>query len=144
MQSEVSRAVVERHAETGKKIAELRKTAGLTQRQLALKAGVDRSGLAQIERGARKANEATLQQIATALGVTPTLLAGEIPAAVVGDRTVMTTEEVGELLQIPVGTLRQWRHHNTGPRSFKLGSLVRYHRKDVETWLTEQYEATAR
>lgn len=54
---------------------------------------------------------------------------------------LLSTKETSELLNIPVGTLRWWRHTGEGPRSFKLGAkTVRYRRSDVEAWLTEQYE----
>lgn len=55
----------------------------------------------------------------------------------------LTTTQVGALLGIPPATLRQWRHKKCGPRSFNLGSLVRYRRDDVETWVAHQYQQTA-
>lgn len=57
---------------------------------------------------------------------------------------LLTTAEVAELLHLPEGTLRTWRHQGTGPRSFKLGALVRYERRDVLEWLQRQVDATAR
>jgi excisionase family DNA binding protein len=47
-------------------------------------------------------------------------------------------EEVSEFLQIPVGTLYQWRHRRTGPRSFKVGRHLRYDPADVRAWLADQ------
>lgn len=56
--------------------------------------------------------------------------------------TILTTAEAAEVLRVPVGTLRYWRHQGTGPKSFKLGAKrVAYMREDVEAWLREQYEA---
>lgn len=55
--------------------------------------------------------------------------------------TILTTAEAAEVLRVPVGTLRYWRHQGTGPKSFKLGAKrVAYMRADVEAWLKEQYE----
>lgn len=55
---------------------------------------------------------------------------------------ILTTAEVSELIHVPVGTLRYWRHQGTGPRSFRLGAKkVMYMRADVESWLRRQYEA---
>lgn len=53
----------------------------------------------------------------------------------------LTTEEVAAILNMPIGTLRWWRHKKEGPRSFKLGRSVRYKKADVEAWLRDQYEA---
>lgn len=56
------------------------------------------------------------------------------------DEQHYTTAEVSERCNIPVATLRWWRHVGTGPRSFKVGARkVMYRRSDVETWLEEQY-----
>ncbi|RYI24503.1 DNA-binding protein [Dermacoccus sp. 147Ba] len=56
--------------------------------------------------------------------------------------TILTTAEAAEVLRVPVGTLRYWRHQGTGPKSFKLGAKrVAYMREDVEAWLRAQYEA---
>lgn len=58
--------------------------------------------------------------------------------------TILTTAEAAEVLRVPVGTLRYWRHQGTGPKSFKLGAKrVAYMRADVEAWLKEQYEEGA-
>lgn len=55
---------------------------------------------------------------------------------------VMTTTQVAEELNVPVATLRWWRHRGTGPKSFRLGARkVAYLRSDVEQWLQQQYHA---
>ncbi len=41
--------------------------------------------------------------------------------------TILTTAEAAEVLRIPAGTLRYWRHQGTGPKSFKLGQKCRVH-----------------
>jgi hypothetical protein len=51
---------------------------------------------------------------------------------------MLTLQEACRLLRIPEGTLRYWRHLNSGPRSFKVGRHVRYWRADLILWLTEQ------
>jgi hypothetical protein len=48
---------------------------------------------------------------------------------------LLTITEADELLRAPVATLRYWRHHNTGPRSFRLGPGVLYRRDDLRTWI---------
>lgn len=51
---------------------------------------------------------------------------------------MLTIAEACELLRLPEGTLRYWRHLGAGPRSFKLGRHVRYWKTDLLLWLSEQ------
>lgn len=51
---------------------------------------------------------------------------------------LLTLHEVAELLRVPDGTLRYWRHCKTGPDSYKIGRHVRYRRHDVYAWLRGQ------
>jgi excisionase family DNA binding protein len=44
-------------------------------------------------------------------------------------------QTLGEILNVPVGTLANWRYHGKGPRFVKVGRHVRYRRSDVEAWL---------
>lgn len=53
----------------GRKILELREAAGLTQTQLAEKAGLPQSHISRLERAEHSATHMTLEKIATALGV---------------------------------------------------------------------------
>ena len=52
---------------------------------------------------------------------------------------LMRTEDVSRETDIPVATLRYWRHQGTGPRSAKLGRRVVYRRGDVEAWIDAQF-----
>jgi len=50
----------------------------------------------------------------------------------------LTVPQLGELLQVPVSTIYQWRHRGEGPRGIRVsGRHVRYSRRAVETWLDE-------
>ena len=61
------------------------------------------------------------------------------------DEMFLDTKQVEELTGIPAATLRYYRSTNQGPKSFKLGSrAVRYKQEDVEAWIEQQYESTAR
>ena len=51
---------------------------------------------------------------------------------------LLTITEVAEILRVPVGTLRYWRHLGTGPESFKLGRGIRYSLSEVQRWLNER------
>ena len=53
----------------GARLKELRERAGLTQPELAEKAGMNRFGIAKLEQGAREPTWATVQALARALGV---------------------------------------------------------------------------
>jgi hypothetical protein len=56
---------------------------------------------------------------------------------------LLTPPEVSDILRVPVGTLRQWRHRNTGPRAIRFESgSVRYRRSVVLDWLTAQEQNT--
>lgn len=57
---------------------------------------------------------------------------------------LLSTAEASELLGVREGTLRQWRHHNRGPASFRVGQAVKYRESTLTTWLTAQEKATTR
>jgi excisionase family DNA binding protein len=55
---------------------------------------------------------------------------------------LLTTEEVAELLNVPVATLRWWRHEGTGPKAFRLGRRkVMYKLSDAVAWREQRYRA---
>jgi excisionase family DNA binding protein len=58
-------------------------------------------------------------------------------------RPLASINEVAEYLNVPVATLRQWRHRGTGPRCAKAGRHIRYRWDDVDKWFDEQVKAVA-
>jgi len=55
-----------------------------------------------------------------------------------GDNHILTLAEVAEMTRTNPATLRYWRSvGDSGPKSFKLGRRVLYHRADVEQWIAE-------
>lgn len=52
--------------------------------------------------------------------------------------TVVTTEELAELLRVPVHTVHYWRSKGTGPKGARIGKRVVYRRSAVEEWLDER------
>ncbi len=56
---------------------------------------------------------------------------------------LLTIDEVAEMLRVPVGTLRYWRHLGAGPHSFKVGRWVRYRRGDVRAWINAKRRSSA-
>lgn len=53
----------------GKRVAELRKSAGYSQEQFAFKCGVDRTYVGVVERGEKSPTLNTIEKIAYALGI---------------------------------------------------------------------------
>jgi len=56
----------------------------------------------------------------------------------------LTTAEAANMLRVPAGTLRYWRHRNEGPRSARLGRKVVYRREDVVGWIDQEMARTSR
>lgn len=55
-----------------------------------------------------------------------------------GEYDILTLAEVAEMTRTNPATLRYWRSvGDSGPKSFKLGRRVLYHRADVEQWIAE-------
>jgi len=53
---------------------------------------------------------------------------------------MLTVAEVAEMIRVPQGTLRYWRHLGCGPTSFKMGPRrVVYREQDVLKWVDTQY-----
>jgi predicted DNA-binding transcriptional regulator AlpA len=71
--------------------------------------------------------------------ITPTS-SGVEPIQPARNPLALTTEEVAEMTGVAVQTLYNWRSHTlqgqpVGPRSFKMGRLLRYSEADVDAWL---------
>lgn len=47
----------------------------------------------------------------------------------------LTPDEAAAVLNVPAATLAQWRYRGQGPRYSKIGSVVRYSRRDLDAWL---------
>jgi excisionase family DNA binding protein len=52
--------------------------------------------------------------------------------------SLLTPKDVGDRLNVPTGTLSQWRHRGIGPDWIKLGGHIRYRAEDVEAWVAAQ------
>jgi hypothetical protein len=46
----------------------------------------------------------------------------------------LTTKQIAEHYQKPVGTIRYWRHIGYGPKGTKVGTTVLYPRENVEAF----------
>jgi excisionase family DNA binding protein len=57
---------------------------------------------------------------------------------------LMTIGQLSEMLGVPVDTLYGWRHRGEGPRGYRIGRHVRYHREAVEAWLDTQADRSVR
>jgi predicted DNA-binding transcriptional regulator AlpA len=47
-------------------------------------------------------------------------------------------KQVSNFLDVPVGTLYQWRHKGYGPPAWRLGRSLRYDAAAVRRWLVEE------
>lgn len=65
---------MELHELFGQNVRRIRQEQGLTQEDLALKAGINRSYLGGVERGQRRISMENIAKIANALSVTPDVL----------------------------------------------------------------------
>lgn len=45
-----------------------------------------------------------------------------------------------DLIGVAVGTLRQWRYLDQGPRPYRIGGRVSYSLRDVAAWIEGQRE----
>lgn len=50
---------------------------------------------------------------------------------------LLLPRDVANMLRVSERTLTAWRSKGKGPKHFKIGGRVRYHRSDVEEWIRE-------
>ncbi len=48
---------------------------------------------------------------------------------------LLMSEEVAEILRVPVTTLQDWRYRGVGPRAARIGRRVMYRASDVDRWI---------
>jgi predicted DNA-binding transcriptional regulator AlpA len=48
---------------------------------------------------------------------------------------LLSNEEIAEIAQVPLSSVRKWPSEGKGPRRFRLGKYVRYRAGDVRDWL---------
>lgn len=54
---------------------------------------------------------------------------------------LLTTAEAAEFLNVPIATMRWWRHKGTGPKAFRLGQRkIMYKTSDLTGWVDKQYK----
>jgi transcriptional regulator with XRE-family HTH domain len=70
MTDEQKKQKAEFNLRIGQRVAQLRKQNGMTQEELSLRAGLQRSHIAKVERGVYDVTAFTIQLIAEALGMT--------------------------------------------------------------------------
>jgi excisionase family DNA binding protein len=52
----------------------------------------------------------------------------------------LTPQELADLLNLPLGTVRAWRHRREGPLGFRCGKHVRYDLAEVLRWVEQQQD----
>ena len=56
----------------------------------------------------------------------------------------LTPFDVETQTGVKESTLRYWRSRNEGPTSYRLGRRVYYRQADLDKWMADQYDGTAR
>ncbi len=56
--------------------------------------------------------------------------------------SLLTTEEVADLLKVAEVTLRKWRLNGLGPRFTRCGASIRYSRPDLDAWILSRTVAS--
>jgi excisionase family DNA binding protein len=55
---------------------------------------------------------------------------------------LLTTEELAEYLNLPIGTLYRFNYIGSGPRPIKVGRHLRYRESDIDRWLDSRTPCT--
>jgi excisionase family DNA binding protein len=57
---------------------------------------------------------------------------------------LLTIQDVSRILNVPVKTLKRWRHDGEGPHSFRIGPRqIRYRPESVERYIRDQEQKEA-
>ena len=103
----------------------------------------------QARRAAQQANTAPspapLSMVRTAQGTASTVTPDDdasgqddpAPDSILPFDPLLTADQVAQWLGKPKATLYAWRTRGCGPRGIKVGSNLRYRRRDVETFLEQ-------
>jgi excisionase family DNA binding protein len=51
---------------------------------------------------------------------------------------LLSTQQLADVLQVPVGTIYQWRHRGQGPKGLRVGRHIRFDPSDVARWVETQ------
>jgi predicted DNA-binding transcriptional regulator AlpA len=54
--------------------------------------------------------------------------------------SLLSEDQLAEIIGKPARTLRQWRYTGVGPKYLKIGATVRYRPSDVEAWLDSRVQ----
>lgn len=57
---------------------------------------------------------------------------------------LLRTRDLAEMLNVDVSTIYRWRRNGFGPRSIKVGGLVRYDKADVQRYIDERGSTAVR
>jgi hypothetical protein len=55
----------------------------------------------------------------------------------------VTPQQLADMLQVPIGTIRKWRHVGQGPPGFRAGKHLRYELSGVLDWVAAQRSAAS-
>ena len=55
--------------------------------------------------------------------------------------SLLTPDQVSEMLGVPVATIYRWRLTGYGPKAIKIGKHLRWRRATLDAWLAAQENA---
>jgi DNA-binding transcriptional MerR regulator len=56
------------------------------------------------------------------------------------DSPFLTLDDLAERYQVPIATVRYWRHRGTGPKAVRIGRYLRFRIEDVLAWEQDQFD----
>ncbi len=91
-------------AHAGARLRQVREAAGMSQLQLAAASGISHEVISKLEAGQCSPRSTTVSALSRALQVEPNQFVGHAPLG----PTMLTTEETGVRLDVPVGRVQNW------------------------------------
>jgi excisionase family DNA binding protein len=52
--------------------------------------------------------------------------------------TLLKTQDVADILGVPLSTVHRWNSERSGPRYFKVGKHCRYRVADLDEWISRR------
>lgn len=58
--------------------------------------------------------------------------------AEVSSERLLTPQDLADYLDVPLKTVYNWRHHDTGPQGLRVGRHLRFRWCDVQAWVADR------
>jgi excisionase family DNA binding protein len=57
---------------------------------------------------------------------------------------LLSAQQLADYLEVPLATLYAWRYRREGPPGFRAGRHLRYRKSDIDQWINDRLEDSAR